>query len=83
MQKRSSKDGKKKDFMEIAKAVVDQATSEDAPAEDDTPKKNPAAVELGRLGGKKGGKARAEKLTPDERSEIAKKAAKARWQKPG
>ena len=43
--------------------------------------KNPAAVELGRLGGKKGGKARAEKLTPEQRSEIAKKAAKARWDK--
>ncbi len=46
-----------------------------------TDEKNPAAVELGRLGGKKGGKARAEKLTPEQRSEIAKKAAKARWDK--
>jgi hypothetical protein len=45
------------------------------------PKKNPAAVELGRLGGKKGGKARAEKLTPERRREIAKKAAAARWNK--
>ena len=43
--------------------------------------KNPAAVELGRLGGKKGGKARAEKLTKEQRSEIARKAAKARWDK--
>jgi len=43
--------------------------------------KNPAAVELGRLGGRKGGKARAEKLTPEQRSEIARKAAKARWAK--
>jgi hypothetical protein len=43
------------------------------------PKKNPAAVALGRLGGLKGGKARAEKLSPKERSLIAKKAAKARW----
>ena len=43
--------------------------------------KNPAAVALGRLGGLKGGKARAEKLTPEQRSEIAKKAANARWQK--
>jgi hypothetical protein len=40
-----------------------------------------AAVELGRLGGLKGGKARADKLTPEKRSEIAKKAAKARWAK--
>ena len=43
--------------------------------------KNPAAVELGRLGGLKGGKARAAKLTPEERSESARKAAKARWEK--
>lgn len=44
-------------------------------------KKNPDAVTLGRLGGKKGGPARAEKLTPHERSLIARKAAKARWEK--
>ncbi len=44
-----------------------------------TPGKNPAAVALGRLGGLKGGKARAEKLSARKRSEIAKKAAKARW----
>lgn len=43
--------------------------------------KNPHAVALGRLGGLKGGKARAEKLTPYERTEIAKKAAEARWSK--
>ena len=43
--------------------------------------KNPAAVALGRLGGKKGGPARAAKLTPDERSEIARTAALARWRK--
>jgi len=43
------------------------------------PDKNPAAVALGRLGGLKGGKARAKALSKSERSEIAKKAAKARW----
>jgi len=43
------------------------------------PGKNPLAVELGRLGGLKGGKARAEKLSARKRSSIAKKAAKARW----
>jgi hypothetical protein len=43
--------------------------------------KNPAAVALGRLGGLKGGKARAAQLSPDERSEIAKRAAQARWSK--
>lgn len=43
--------------------------------------KNKAAQELGRLGGLKGGKARAEKLTPEQRKEIARKAAKVRWDK--
>jgi hypothetical protein len=46
-----------------------------------TEKKNPAAVELGRRGGLKGGKARAAKMTPEERSESARKAANARWAK--
>jgi hypothetical protein len=43
--------------------------------------KNPHAVALGKLGGQKGGKARAKKLTSFERSEIARKAAQARWKK--
>lgn len=50
-------------------------------ADDDLPKKNPAAVSLGRLGGKKGGKARAEALSPEQRREIAKAGASARWSK--
>lgn len=45
------------------------------------PDKNKAAQELGRLGGKKGGKARAEKLSAERKSEIAREAAKARWAK--
>ena len=44
-------------------------------------KKNPAAVELGKLGGLKGGKARALKLSSEQKSAIAKKAAEARWSK--
>lgn len=44
-------------------------------------KKNAAAVALGKLGGMKGGRARAAKLTPEERREIAQRAAKARWGK--
>ena len=44
-----------------------------------TPQKNPAAVALGRLGGLKGGKARAKNLSAKKRSDIARKAAKARW----
>ena len=61
-----------------AKAIVDIATGE---SENPNPTggKNPAAVELGRLGGLKGGKARAEKLSAKKRSEIAKKAAAKRW----
>lgn len=43
--------------------------------------KNKAAVALGRLGGKKGGKARAEALSPERRKEIAKQAIAARWTK--
>jgi hypothetical protein len=43
--------------------------------------KNPAAVALGKLGASKGGKARAETLSPERRKEIAKKAAEARWAK--
>jgi hypothetical protein len=55
-----------------------QGTGE-APITPPPAQKNQAAVELGRLGGKKGGKARAESLTPEERSEIAKRAAQIRW----
>ena len=43
--------------------------------------KNPAAQALGRLGGLKGGRARADRMTPEERKEVAKKAAEARWGK--
>ena len=63
---------------QLAKRIVDEATGEDEKTSP-PPQKNQAAVELGRLGGKKGGKARAENLTPEQRSEIAKKAAKSRW----
>ncbi|MEO5928996.1 MAG: hypothetical protein ABIR47_03600 [Candidatus Kapaibacterium sp.] len=64
-----------------AKSIVEIATGEaDAPTAP-TSTKNPAAVELGRLGGLKGGKARAAKMTPERRKEIAKKAAETRWKK--
>jgi len=66
-----------RDFNQRALEIVKEATGEKPKQE--PPEKNPHAVALGRLGGKKGGKARAEKLTPEERSEIARKAAKARW----
>jgi len=60
----------------LAKQIVDIATGV---VTDHV--KNPAAVELGRKGGLKGGKARADSLTPAQRKEIAQKAAKARWDK--
>lgn len=69
MPKRSSNG---KDVNRMAYGIVAAATGEH--------RKNPAAVALGRLGGKKGGHARAQTLTPERRREIAVKAAKARWQ---
>ena len=69
------------DVNRLAKAIVDQATGQTPPAKA-VKQKNPAAVELGRLGGLKGGKARASKLTAEQRKTIAQKAAKTRWTKP-
>lgn len=69
-----------RDIAQISKKILDITTGEDtSPSIDEG--KNPHAVALGRLGGLKGGKARASKLTKEQRSEIAKKAAKARWKK--
>ena len=67
-----------RDPNQLAKAVVDMAYGEAEP-EPEKPAKNPAAVALGKLGGAKGGKARAAKLTKERRSEIAKQAAVKRW----
>ena len=70
-----------RDFAQRAKMVVDIATGEVEDREP-TPEeqgKDPAAVSLGRRGGLKGGKARAEKLTAKRRKEIARKAALKRW----
>ena len=68
---------RKLDLSQLAKHIVDEATGQRKPEPEDT--RDPAAVSLGRRGGLKGGKARAEKLTPERRREIAKKAAAARW----
>ena len=67
-----------RDLNQVAKFIVDQASGE---VEKEAPPhvKNEAAVALGRLGGKKGGAARAAALTPEQRSEIAKIAAAKRW----
>lgn len=70
MPKRSSKD-----VNQLAASILAQVT-EEAHAQ---PTKNPAAVALGRLGGLKGGKARAASLSTTKRTQIAKKAAAARW----
>ena len=82
MPNRSSKK-RSRDLNELAAQIVGEATCETPPDEelpvDDG--KDPAAVALGRKGGLKGGKARAESMTPEERSEAAKKAAHARWSK--
>lgn len=73
------------DFAVTAFRVVQEATGQLEPDEAKKEKplategKNPNAVALGRLGGLKGGKARAEKLTSEQRKEIARKAAKSRW----
>lgn len=67
------------DTNEIAARVVAQASGQPMPEAEDG--KNPAAVALGRLGGLKGGKARAAKLSKKKRSAIAKKAARVRWGK--
>lgn len=85
MPKRSSKpkrEGTAHDFTVTARRVVEQAIGEKldgSPLDDPNAGKNPAAVALGRLGGIKGGAARAKNLSAKRRSQIAKKAAKARW----
>ena len=69
-----------RDPNQLGKLIVDLATgdTEDTPPPDTG--KNPAAVELGRKGGLKGGKARAAKMSAEERSESARRAATMRWQ---
>lgn len=79
MHKRSSKKAPY-DLNKLAAFIVDETTDEETrPSEDDG--KNPAAVALGRLGGLKGGVARAAALTPERRREIAQQAAAKRWGK--
>ena len=72
MPKRSSKD-----VNQLAASILTAATAETMPLTREG--KNPAAVALGRLGGLKGGEARAKALSPTKRAQIAKKAAQARW----
>ncbi len=84
MSAQESKPKKKRprDLNLLAKSILDEAVSGDTLANaEEQDVKNPNAVALGRLGGLKGGKARAKKLTPEERAAIAKIAAQARWKK--
>jgi hypothetical protein len=69
-----------RDLNALAASIVNDATDEAKPADEPDGGKDPAAVALGRRGGLKGGKARAIALTKAQRSEIARKAAEARWQ---
>lgn len=81
MQKRSRK-GKKPDLNELAASITDQATNPEQPQpKPDYGDKNPAAVELGRLGGLKGGKAGASSITAKQRCNAVGKVAEARWGK--
>ena len=79
-----AKKSKSSDVNVTAFQILQAVTGEPAPnsikaKQAKKPKKNPAAVALGRLGGLKGGKARAEKLSAKKRADIARQAANARW----
>jgi methenyltetrahydromethanopterin cyclohydrolase len=73
-----AKKKKSSDVNVLASQIVAEATQEQ-PTDNIQSQKNPAAVSLGRLGGLKGGPARAKRLSPKKRKEIAQKAAKTRW----
>lgn len=75
----SRRERRPRDPNALAYNVVREAVGDEEKFEPEEKEKNPHAVALGRLGGKKGGKARAKKLTPEERRDAARKAALARW----
>jgi hypothetical protein len=80
MQNRSRTTKPPRDFNSHAfQSVAILTETAPPPPESTEPEKDPAAVALGRKGGLKGGKARAAKMSPEERTESARKAAKARW----
>lgn len=70
-----------RDVNQLAKALVDESTGDAQPAEPDA--RDPHAMALGAKGWSKGGRARAARLTPEERSAIALRAARTRWGKDG
>jgi hypothetical protein len=79
MPSRASKPKRPRDTNQLAWQIVQEATGEAVPVTQEPDTRNPAAVALSKLGASKGGKARAEKLSPTKRKAIAKKAAAARW----
>jgi len=76
-----SRPSRPRDMNQLAKRIVDLSVGEETEEQPIEREKNPHAVALGRLGGQRGGKARAERLTPAKRSDIARAAAKSRWNK--
>lgn len=70
-----------RDMNQLAKRIVDISVGETEDEPTTEVEKNPHAVALGRLGGLRGGKVRAERLAPEKRSEIARAAAQSRWKK--
>lgn len=84
MPNRSSKPTQPRDLNQLAASIVGAVTGDEpVPEPDDKvePEKNPHAAALGKLGGKKGGPARALRLNAERRSEIAKQAAEVRWRR--
>lgn len=79
MRERSSNTKRPRDLNQLAATIVGDATSDEPVEKASAPEKNPHAAALGRLGGKKGGPARATSLSASRRSEIARKAAETRW----
>ena len=86
MPKGSSKRGKREDSSQAAhrvlQTVIEKSEADAEPEIEITPEMRAAAAAFGRIGGKIGGPKRAAKLSPDQRAEIARKAAVARWKKP-
>ena len=83
MIKQSKKKKRPADLNLLAASIVDDATNDNPSiikSSEEKSTKNPHAVALGRLGGLKGGPARARKLSPQKRKEIARQAAKIRWE---
>lgn len=68
-----------RDSNQLAAAIVRMTTGQEPKPQPEPDTRNPAAVALSKLGASKGGKARAKKLSKQQMTEIAKKAAKARW----